>query len=217
MKQHKAPTSAPLGDPSFRSFLIDQPSDIQGPITITACSDTPYLREDGWEILSHDPKTVDLTRVNTRAAILEDQFSRQIGVVEKAWLDGGKLRAEIRFSKLGDGYLVDQDIRDGIRSNVSIGYIIYERTRGETGSDGIPVWIATKWMPYEISIVAIPADITVGVGRSAKMSQAQYDGLKALLDTAEVEPEAPAEEVESEDVPAEDTPTPAEEEKSLPE
>jgi len=77
----------------------------------------------------------------------------QIGVVERAWIADGQLRARLRFSSREDVQPIWEDIRAGIVRNVSIGALIYKR---EKQSDG--VWLATDWEPMEISVVPVPAD-----------------------------------------------------------
>jgi len=57
---------------------------------------------------------------------------------------------------------------DGIRRNVSVGYAIHDadlETKGEKGD--LDTFRVRDWEPFEISLVSVPADSTVGVGRSA--------------------------------------------------
>ena len=58
---------------------------------------------------------------------------------------------------------------DGIRTKVSVGYVIHAATLTEKGED-IDTYRVTDWEPYECSLVSVPADATVGVGRSAEDS-----------------------------------------------
>ena len=149
-----------------RSANFDQSSidEEKRTVELSFSSETPVERWFGVEILVHDDSAVDLSRLNNRAAVLEDHYSRQIGVVEKAWIEGGKGRAVLRFSKNPQGEEVFRDIVDGIRSNVSVGYQV---KKFEVDEEANPkIYRAVKWMPYEISIVSIPADSDVGVGRS---------------------------------------------------
>ena len=60
---------------------------------------------------------------------------------------------------------VRQDMLDGIRPYISVGYRVLEYVLEKTGKDG-DTYRATKWMPAEVSTVAVPADASVGVGRS---------------------------------------------------
>ncbi|MFG9976454.1 phage major capsid protein, partial [Pseudomonas aeruginosa] len=83
------------------------------------------------------PDSIDLTRLHAGAPLL-DQHWRQIGVVEKAWLDGDrKLRALVRFSRGQYAEEIWQDVADGIRRNISCGYLVHEMVleRSENGLD----------------------------------------------------------------------------------
>jgi len=135
-------------------------------VELSFSSELPVNRWFGKEILLHDANAIDLSRMTNGAAVLEDHGGRQIGVVEKAWLgDDKRLYAELRFSKSLYADEVYQDIVDEIRRNVSFGYQVNEMKLTKEAEDG-DEYTVTKWMPYEISIVSVPADPTVGVGRS---------------------------------------------------
>jgi HK97 family phage major capsid protein len=91
----------------------------------------------------------------------------QVGVVERAWIKGRKAYAVVRFGRSARAEEVFQDVRDGIRKLVSVGYRIHELVL-EKVSNGDEVYRATDWEPYEISLVAVPADPSVGVGRDGE-------------------------------------------------
>jgi hypothetical protein len=82
----------------------------------------------------------------------------QIGVVERAWLDGNVGRALIRLSGREDIAGIVQDIRDGIIRNISVGYSVqtYEITRD--AGNKLPTYRAVSWTPMELSFVTVPAD-----------------------------------------------------------
>lgn len=133
-------------------------------VSVAVSSEQPVERQGYVEILRHDPAAIDLSFLGSGNAplLLDHDPRRQIGVVEKISLDGpGKvLRATVRLSASPEADQVLRDIKDRIRSNVSIGYqVLMVETRGERT-------IVTRWKPYEVSIVSIPADETVGVGRA---------------------------------------------------
>ena len=131
-------------------------------ITLSFSSEAPVERWFGTEVLSHSPESVDLTRLKSKAALLANHdLNDQIGVVEKATIENGRGIATVRFSKSDRGETFFQDCLDGIRTGVSVGYVIEEM---EEKSER--VFEATRWMPHEISIVSTPADISVGVSRS---------------------------------------------------
>lgn len=123
----------------------------------------------GMEVLDHSPEAVDLSRLLTGAPLLlEHRRSEQIGVVEKAWLDGDrKIRALVRFSRSELAEPVWQDVLDGIRRNISCSYLIHEMVL-ERSESGVDHYRITRWEPYEVSSVSVPADPTVGVGRSSE-------------------------------------------------
>jgi HK97 family phage major capsid protein len=146
--------------------------------TFSLSSEEPYERYMGHEVLVHEASAVDLSFLNSGNAPLlyqHDSFSGQIGVIEKAWLDETKRRVYVtaRFSRRPMAQEVKTDVDDGIMRNVSVGYdfdrdtIIYEEH--EEGEK--PTYRVTSWKPMEASIVSIPADPTVGVGRSMQLEQ----------------------------------------------
>jgi HK97 family phage major capsid protein/HK97 family phage prohead protease len=127
-------------------------------------SELPVERWFGSEVLSHQADAVNLDRLNDGAPVLWNHDpSAVIGVVERAWVDGEKARgmARVRFSRNELAQQIVADITDGILRNVSVGYAIREASPGADGQI-----IATTWEPHEVSVVSVPADPTVGIGRS---------------------------------------------------
>lgn len=120
----------------------------------------------GTEVLEHTKAAIDMGFFGGGSAplLLDHDRRQQIGVIERAWLDdkSNKMRARVRFGRGALASEIYDDVGDGIRGNVSIGYRILE-TVHDKKTDTIRV---TKWSPYEASIVSIPADETVGVGRA---------------------------------------------------
>ncbi|EAS7199162.1 phage major capsid protein [Salmonella enterica] len=119
------------------------------------------------EILVHDKDAVDLDVLNDKASLLfNHEFDNHIGVVVpgSARIDeDGVGRALVKFSQVGQLANETYDkVKEGTMSKVSVGYTVLE---GHADfSKG--VYFVTKWQPYEISIVSVPADSSVGVGRS---------------------------------------------------
>ena len=94
-----------------------------------------------------------------------------IGKPTKIWIENGRAMATIQFANTAKAEEVMGLVRDGFLNGVSVGYRVNEWQvieKGQTSVDGItgPAWIATRWEVFEISIVTVPADGTVGVGRS---------------------------------------------------
>jgi HK97 family phage major capsid protein/HK97 family phage prohead protease len=135
-------------------------------VRIAVSSEEPVGRSFGDEILDHDEKSIDLefARSGRMPLLLDHDPRQQIGVVEDVSLDGSarRLRATVRFGRNGLAKEVFDDVMDGIRSNISVGYAVNKMDR--EGKDSYRV---TSWSPMEVSVVSIPADRTVGVGRSA--------------------------------------------------
>ncbi|EHI3273302.1 major capsid protein [Salmonella enterica] len=145
-------------------------------IELAFSSEEPYTRvytdQNGdpvelQEILVHDVDAVDLTVLNDKASMLfNHDFDNHIGVVVpgSARIDGDRVgRALVQFSKVGQlANETFEKVKEGTMSKVSVGYTVIE---------GYPdfskgVYFVSRWQPYEISIVSVPADSTVGVGRS---------------------------------------------------
>lgn len=141
-------------------------------IEVAFSSEEPYDRGFGIEILDHGPGAVDLSRLNGGGAVLVDHNTKDhVGVVEVARVDSDrKGRAVLRFGRGARASEIFQDVVDGIRQLISVGYRwhTYEITEGKNGA--ADEYRVTEWIPYEISLVAVPADPTVGVGRSGRQS-----------------------------------------------
>jgi HK97 family phage major capsid protein len=135
-------------------------------VALAFSSELPVDRGGYMEILSHDSTHCDLSRLNNaHPLLLQHDPDKQIGVIEEARLDGDKKgRAVVRFSKSQLADEIWQDVKDGIRRLVSVGY----RRTSEVGSETMDgrEFVRFAWQPYEVSIVSIPADATVGIGRS---------------------------------------------------
>ena len=157
--------------------MIDGGVDVRGvdeekrTMPLSFSSEMPVDRYFGKEILDHEKKSVDLSFLNSgRAPLLKDHYTfEQTGVVESAKVGADRMgRAVVRFGK---SQLADDefnDVKDDIRSNVSVGYRIKKMVLEEENSEGLDTYRVTDWEPLEISIVSIPADQSVGVGRAAE-------------------------------------------------
>jgi HK97 family phage major capsid protein len=165
---------------SFTEPLIDVE---KRTVTFPFSSELPVERYFGGEILDHSAGSMDLSRLNNAGALLlNHDTSEQIGVIEKAWLNESERRCycTVRFSKQEDGEEIFQDVIDKIRRNVSFGYMPDgDSCEVEPGSTPEKqVYRFTKWMPYEVSIVSVPADASVGIGRAADVNPAQVEAVE---------------------------------------
>jgi HK97 family phage major capsid protein/HK97 family phage prohead protease len=138
-------------------------------VGLSFSSDAPVERWFGMEVLDHSPKSVDLGRLNDGAPLLMDHdTSDQIGRVESATVDGKRGQAIVRFSKSVRAQEIFTDVMDGIRQNISVGYRINEMELDESRSeDEVETYVATRWQPFEVSVVSVPADNSIGIARSA--------------------------------------------------
>jgi HK97 family phage major capsid protein/HK97 family phage prohead protease len=127
-------------------------------------SEFPVARYFGNEILSHEADAANLNRLNDGAPLLFNHNpDKVIGVVERAYIDGKRRRgyARVRFSRNAFAQEILSDVKDGVLRNVSFGYSIDKMEERGSGD-----YVATAWSPYEISVVSVPADPGVGIGRS---------------------------------------------------
>lgn len=140
-------------------------------VRIAISSEEPVERSFGSEILDHDSKAIDLSFLSSGRAplLLDHDPEKQIGVVESVELDGQarRLRAKVRFGKGELAREAFSDVVDGIKANISVGYSIGKMDRDRNDKN---TYRATSWKPVEASLVSIPADMTVGVGRSSEPS-----------------------------------------------
>lgn len=171
----------------FDSATIDQEA---RSIEMSFSSEEPYERYWGVEILGHDQAEVRLGRMNNAGAFLMDHNTRdQVGVVEKAWIDTAtrKGRALVRFGKSVRASEIMQDVIDGIRKNVSVSYSILrmklmKSEKVDGGTETVDTYRVTDWEPLEISLVSVPADTTVGIGRSN-----EHASREIIIETNEME------------------------------
>ena len=135
-------------------------------IDVSFSSEEPIERFFGIEILDHEKESVRLNRLNKGGSLLVQHNTDDIvGVIEKAYISSDRMgRAKVRFGKSTRAEEVFQDVIDRIRTNISVGYQIHQMTLSEKKDDK-SVYRVNDWEPLEISLVSIPADISVGIGR----------------------------------------------------
>jgi HK97 family phage major capsid protein/HK97 family phage prohead protease len=135
-------------------------------VHIAVSSELPVERSFGKEILDHSEGSIDMEFLRSGRAplLLDHDPEKQIGVIESVTLDGDRvLRSKVRFGRSALAQEVYQDVLDGIRGNVSVGYRVNKMERDMTDKNAYRV---KSWSPMEVSVVSIPADPSVGVGRS---------------------------------------------------
>jgi len=154
--------------PQFRNFEYKSFDEEKRTVELSFSSEDPYERYWGIEILDHSTTSVNMERLNNAAPLLFNHNRNDvIGVVEFAKIEDKRGIAVVRFGNSAKAKEVFSDVVDGIMKNVSVGYQIDEM-KLESEKDGVETYRVTGWQPFEISIVSIPADNTVGVGRSTE-------------------------------------------------
>lgn len=147
-------------------------------VALSFSSEEPVERWFGIEILDHSSAdSVDLRRLKRGGALLIDHDVRnQVGVIEEVLIDTAdrKGRAIVRFGRSAKAEEIFQDVLDGIRTNVSVGYTIDDIVLEKEEKGKLPVYRATRWTPYEISLVSVPADINVGIGRGESEGEREF-------------------------------------------
>ena len=175
-------TTIKPGSQLERSFLLKRETiDIPNRrVELAFASELPYERWWGIEVLDCRASAVKLDRLLAGGPLLCDHDVKdQIGVIESVQIGTDRVcRAVVRFGKSVRAEEIFQDVIDGIRTNVSVGYQVNaaqvvgpaDNDDGEAEMEETATYRITDWTPYEVSIVSCPADPTVGIGRSAEAS-----------------------------------------------
>lgn len=156
---------APPGDGA--RALVDADSRT---IRLSFSSEEPVDMWYGTEILSHDKGAMRMgQRQLTMPLLYNHKRDDLLGVVESIELDAAARKgvAVVRFAPGERGDWAMQQVNAEVLVNVSFMYRVFkwlEDVEAET-------YTATDWEPYEISLVTVPADASVGVGRSAPDEQ----------------------------------------------
>lgn len=145
----------------YRALLLDKPNDTDRTVEASLSSETPVFRPGlGREILSHAPGAIDLSRAPIPVLTSHKRDETPVGVVENLRVASGKLRGTLRLGSSQRAKEVWEDIKAGVLRNISVGYSII---KGAAKGDD---YLVSLWQLLEVSLVAVPADPTVGIGRS---------------------------------------------------
>lgn len=160
--------------PRWRSAALGQFNEENRTVEMSFASETPCL--DWWgdkEILRCNDEAMNTERF--AAGVMPILFNHKrdavVGKPTRIWTESGRAYAEIQFAQTEEAEKIMGLVKDGFIRGVSVGYRVNEWTlieKGHKSEDGIegPAWIATRWEVFEASIVTVPADASVGVGRS---------------------------------------------------
>jgi len=152
-------------------------------VTFPFSSELPVTRFYGNEILNHDADSADMTRLNNGAPLLfNHEMNDVLGKVERAWINAADRRgyATVRFAKTARADEVLGMVQDTILPNVSFMYRVLDAIDNpKTGEIRV-----TKFEPLEISIVTVPADQTVGIGRDFANEETEVQMTRTQVDAA---------------------------------
>ena len=168
-----------------RESTIDNVDTDSRTVELSFSSETPYGRWFGDEILCHDEECINLERFNNGlgTALFNHDRDAVVGHVEKVWIEDNRGKALVRFDEDEKSDMIFKKVQSGTLQGVSVGYSIkrYEvlDDKDSVSSNGRfkgpDTYVVTDWEPLEISIVSVPADPTVGVGRSAEEIHTSID------------------------------------------
>jgi HK97 family phage major capsid protein/HK97 family phage prohead protease len=167
-------------------------------------SEQPVERYFGTEILSHEAGSANLERLNNGAPFLwNHDRDAVLGVVQSARMgDDRRGYSKVKWSRNAMAQEKRQDVEDGILRNVSFAYSIDEvEERGEN-------IVVTKWTPLEVSLVSIPADNSVGLGRALQEGDSMSEEVPAVSAEITTDSDAPVEGVAEEPAATAASPTP---------
>lgn len=153
---------------SYRAALIERASlnSATQEVDASLSSEAAVERFPGEvEVLSHDPGAIDLTRAADGLPLLFAHDHREpVGIITNVRIEAKRLVGRLRFGASQRAKDVFADVQAGVLKYLSVGYAIHE-TQPIVG--GVKV---TRWTVFEASIVGVPMDATVGIGRSAHSS-----------------------------------------------
>lgn len=146
-------------------------------VELAFSSEYPVRRWGSVEILLHEKEAVSLERLMNAGSLLfahgrDPNFGVvPVGTIKSVRMDDDRvIRATVQFDTDEKSELIRQKVSSGALRGVSFGYSVEKWRKLEPGEEwrGFkgPAYIGMKWEPYEISLEPIPADPTVGIGRS---------------------------------------------------
>lgn len=142
-------------------------------VKLSFSSEEPYMRFFGNEILSHQAGACDLSRLSEIGVVLfNHDRDKVVGKITQCGIENSRGTAVVEFDDDEFSDMIFHKVKSGTLKGVSVGYMVdvwEEVGAGKYSQDGRfagPCSVAVRWTPFEISIVSVPADPTVGVGRS---------------------------------------------------
>jgi HK97 family phage major capsid protein len=152
----------------YRTLSLDRAgiNEAERTIELSISSEEPYRRSFGHEILDHSPHSVDMSKIMDGAPLLWNHDpDKHLGTIVSARIEGGKVRVIARIGENSDAEERWKDIKSGVLKKASVGYRITGMKKEGKDEDDVPKW-RCSWCPHEATLTPLPADTTVGIGRS---------------------------------------------------
>ena len=153
-----------------------------GSFEFSFSSEAAVERYFGMEVLSHESGAMNLDRVRAKAAPLlwNHDPDQPIGMIESAEVRNGKGHARAKFFSTPFAQEKRKQVEEGLR-NISFGYQIDDIDRVREASNDTPAeWLVKQYSVFEISVVSVPADFKVGVGRADMNEEIEVKNTKPL-------------------------------------
>jgi len=145
-------------------------------LSVIATTEAPVRRfdlergEEFLEVLDVQETSVNTTRLKKGLPVLDSHqrgtLSNVLGKTTGFEFKDGKLLLDVKLSGKAELDNLRQDIRDGIVSDVSIGYAVKnfkDEGKPPDDEDGLKTLRATDWEVFELSFVAVPADADANI------------------------------------------------------
>jgi HK97 family phage major capsid protein/HK97 family phage prohead protease len=151
----------------FRKVKLDGYDADAHTVTMAVSSSEPVDRYYGREILSHDKGALRGARLKGGVSLLFNHDMDALLGRTQSFEQGDPVRVTARFGTSDLAQQMEKEVAARILTDVSIGYQVLEWEITED-KNGVRTYTATDWEIYEVSLVTVPADPTVGVGRDAQ-------------------------------------------------
>jgi HK97 family phage major capsid protein len=141
-----------------------------GVVRLSFSSDAPVLRrtrsgEQYYEILDHSERGMNKERLRAGTSLLFNHNPEiLIGRNTFIGVENGRGYVDSKISRADDVKSYATKIEEGILCDSSVGYGIEDDGEEIGMRNGIPE-VRFRWQPHEVSLVTIPADTSVGIGR----------------------------------------------------
>lgn len=151
----------------FRAFFdLNEIRESSRTVEASISSEFPFERENGFEVLVHSEAAIDFSRGPEWPLLLQHDSSQiNAGIALNMRLVGNRLKATLKLGKSERSTDIWKDIQAGVLKFVSIAYHVIRKTE----PDSTGTYYVTRWRPYEVSLVSVAADSTVGINRSGNL------------------------------------------------